>query len=124
MMTMPETVSPWPSRITAPWRGSGSVSIVATCFSRTGMPLRGGDDDIAQVVDALRAAQAADGVLLLRMLDVAAAEVGVVVRHGGDHIVQRQVVAAQVLGSTSIVYCLVSPPQELISLTPGTVSSA
>ena len=65
-------------------------------LQQDGNAVGGGHDDITQVVDPLCPAQPTHGVLLLCMLDIAAAEVGIVVRHGRDHIMQSQVEATQI----------------------------
>ena len=57
----------------------------------------------------------ADGVLLFRVLDVAAAEVGVIVGNGGDDVMQGQVEAPQVFGIDlyGVLLCFAAPRVDL-----------
>ena len=55
-----------------------------------GRPLDGGDDDVPQVVDRLREPDAAHGVALGPVFDEAAAEGGVVVGQGLEHLPQGE----------------------------------
>ena len=70
---------------------------VRDLLKQHGDAIGSGHDDVSKVVDALRPTQPTHGVLLLRMFDIAAAEVGVVVRDGCYHIVKGEVEAAQIV---------------------------
>ncbi len=60
--------------------------------------LNGGDDDVAEVTLIFRSSKATNGVLLFRVFDVTATKIGIVVGHGRDHIMEREIVAAQRFG--------------------------
>ena len=81
------------------------------------------EHDALDVVDVACAAKTANGVLLRRVLDETAAEIAVVLPEPFEHVSKREAVSAKIEGSTSTVYCRVSPPQLLTSFTPGTVRS-
>jgi hypothetical protein len=105
--------------ITAPWRGIGAIVIFATSRSSTGTPPRA-STTILPRSSWLSARPSPDRLLLLGVRDETAAEVLVVVGHSGQDVVDRHVVTAQRVGIHFDDYCLVKPPQELTSLTPGT----
>ena len=71
-------------------RGDGS-----DLFEQDGNPVGRAYDNVSEISDACSASDAANGVLLLGVFDIAAAEVGVVVRDGDDDIVQSKVVTSE-----------------------------
>ena len=98
MMTMPATVSPLPSRVTAPLRGSGPTPTSATSPRRIGHALDRRQHDAPEVLDPGGEAAAAHGEALGTVLDEAAAEGGVVVGHRLHHLVEREAVAVESAG--------------------------
>ena len=61
---------------------------------------------------------------LAGLLQVAAADVEVVVADGLDHLVEGEVVLQQAIGIDPHLVLLLKPPQPLISAVPGTVRKA
>ncbi len=98
MMTMPATVSPWPSRVTAPLRGQGADADVGHVADEDGDALHRSQHDPPEVLDAGGEAAAAHGETLGTVLDEAAAEGGVVVGHRLHHLVEREAVAVESAG--------------------------
>ena len=88
MMTMPDTVSPL--RSVAPAGGAEPMRTSATSRSSTGVPFLDARTMLPKSLGGDRAPGAEQRVLLRGMLDVAAAEVGVVVLDALRHVVQRQ----------------------------------
>ena len=95
MITMPPTTSPWPLRVTAPFRSIGATSTAATSRTSTGTPAVRLQHDALQLGHAGDEPHATHGVPLVAVLDEAAAERLVVVGHGLQHVAERQGVLLQ-----------------------------
>src|ERR1700730_7678236 len=64
-------------------------------FEQNRNALDSGDHNVAQIIDILSSSDTSDRVLLLGMLDIATAEVGVVIGHGHYNFVETKVIATQ-----------------------------
>ena len=94
-MTIPATVSPCPLRSDGSLAGQRSRRHMSDIPQQHRHAVIRQDDDALDVVDGADATQPTHRVLLFAMHDEAAAEVGVVVLHARQDVVQRKVIAAQ-----------------------------
>ena len=92
MKPRPSTTSPLPSAVTAPRRTSWPISTSATSPHPDGHAVLGRHDDVLDLLDVDRPADAVDEEHLAVLADVAAADVAVVLLDGLDHFVEGQAV--------------------------------
>ena len=121
MIAMPATVSPSPSRVTAPWRGCGRIDTSATSRSSTGVP------SAARSTTAPTSAVVANWPTPrmyicshpLTMKEAPALALARETAVTTSRSVSEYLTSSS--GRTTTWYCFTSPPMLLTSVIPGTV---